>query len=191
MTLSTAGKASASLWPQFESGARETFGAGQALFSSKERMRGTILLRAALILLGIHFFSRLIRRVKTWTGVWILDIREKLKTRYPRQMMGTLLGRSAGALLLAAGTIAAGAALTVWAVQPMLVFPEWVPEVLVEPEAIARRFWELTAAAASPLRFTTPETAEIRLWGGVLRWGIVLTLLGFLLDRTPNKRKTA
>ena len=71
----------------------------------------------------------------------------------------------------------------IWATKPMTVFPEWVPENLVSPEAIAGRFRELTASAAAPVQFRTPELAEIRLWSGILRWGTVLALLGGILRR--------
>ena len=91
-------------------------------------------------------------------------------------------------LLLTAATLAAGAGLAVWAVQPMMIFPEWVPDSLVDPEALIRRFRELTAAAAVPLQFRTPEMAEIRFWSGMIRWGTVLSLLGGFLYRSSRFR---
>lgn len=189
MTLSAGGSAAGSIWTQFESGAKEVFGSGQAFFLRKERMRGTILLRAVLILLAIRLMRIWIRTESQWIRNWFREIREKLKTRYPRQMMGTLLGKTAASACLIAATAAVGAGLVVWSVQPVLMFPEWVPEVLVDPDSIAQRFRELTEAAASPLKWMTPEVAGIRFWSGMLRWGIVLTLLGALLDRRGKTEK--
>ena len=183
MVLSAGGKAGSSLQTLFESGARDAFGKGQAIYLHKERSRGTILLRAAVIVLAIRLLAVWIRLLVRWFSGWIGEIREKLKTRYPRQMPGTLLGRGAEMLLLTAATIGACIALVVWGTQPMLIFPEWVPEVLVSPEAVIQRFRELTAAAAAPLQFRTPELAEIRFWSGMIRWGLMTALLGYAIRR--------
>ena len=68
----------------------------------------------------------------------------------------------------------------------MTIFPEWVPEILVDPESIAKRFWDLTTAAAQPRQWRTPEIAEIRYWSGVVRWGTVI----LLMSRWKKKEKT-
>ena len=190
MVLSAGGKAGGSLHTVFQTTAKEVFGKGQAFFLSKERTRGTILLRAVLVLLGI-------RALAAWIGVLrrrirgiIAEIRKKLETSYPRQMAGTLIGRGLEGLALTALTVGAAALLTVWAAEPLMIVPEWVPEVFVDPESILQRFRELTAAAAAPVQFRTPEMAEIRLWSGVVRWGTVTALLGWVLHtlRKPEGR---
>ena len=116
------------------------------------------------------------------------EIRERMRTRYPRQMLGMMAVRVLGLAMLAAVTIGLGAALASWAGWLMLQFPEWVPEVLVNPDHIAQRFRELTETAAAPLQFRTPEMASIRFYGGMIRWGIVLTLLGWGLGAHRKER---
>lgn len=177
MILSVDGKENSNLWTQFEIGAREVFGAGQVFFLSKECMRGTILLRVCLMVLAIRLMTVWVRKMSRWIKHRVQEVREQLKTRYPRQMMGMLLSRTATAILLIAMMISVGVGLVVWATQPMQIFPEWVPEVLTDPDSIIQRFWELTAAAADSLQFRTPELAEIRFWSGMLRWGLFLMLL--------------
>ena len=63
-------------------------------------------------------------------------------------------------------------------VEPVLVFVEWVPEVLVSGAAIRGRFWELVNAASKPVSFITAEMAELRMWGIILRCGVIAALIG-------------
>ncbi len=188
LVLSAGGPAADAERTLFETGAREICGNGQAFFLGKERIRGTILLQAVLIILGCALMRRWLRTFAGRIRTWIREIREQLRIRYPRQMSGLLAGRGLEMLLLTAATLAAGAGLAVWAVQPMMIFPEWVPDSLVDPEALIRRFRELTAAAAVPVQFRTPEMAEIRFWSGMIRWGTVLSLLGGFLYRSSRFR---
>ena len=69
----------------------------------------------------------------------------------------------------------------VFSVQPLYVFPEWVPENIVEWSSIAKVFWNLTASAAEPVRVGTRELRVIEFGGGLLRWGTVLALLGMAM----------
>ncbi len=77
---------------------------------------------------------------------------DRLKTRYARDM---LAGMIASALLMLLGYAAlAGAAfaLAKFSIDPLYVFTEWVPEVLVELSSIAKRFWSLNDANAAAVR---------------------------------------
>ena len=183
LVASAGGNSTAGLETLFENGARETFGPGQAWFTRKESIRGTILPRTVLIVLAIRLLAACWHRAGRLFRRWTAEIREELKRRYPRQMLGMMGLRGVGMALVTALILGACAGLAIWATEPMTVFPEWVPENLVSPEAIAGRFRELTASAAAPVQFRTPELAEIRLWSGILRWGTVLALLGGILRR--------
>lgn len=185
--LSAGGRMGAGLRTVFETTAREAFGAGQAFFLGKERMRGIILPGAAALILAVRLLAVWFRKTGEWIRKWVRDLREKLKRKYPRQMAGTLAGRGLQILLAAAAPVAACALLVWWASRPMTVFPEWVPESLVDPEAVVKRFWELTSAAARTVQFRTPELAEIRFWSGAVRWGLVLTLLSRILHHLRGK----
>ncbi len=191
LTLSAGGRAADALRSVFETGAREICGEGQAFFLAKERMRGTILPRAALLLGAVRLLGLCVRLLMKYTRRRAGEIREKLKSRYPRQIAGWLTWQALRTALLWAALGVACAALVVWAAQPMTAFPEWVPDSLVDPEALIRRFRELTAEASRPLRFRTPEMAEILFWSGVLRWGTVLFLTGWVLCPPFGQRKKA
>ena len=176
MVLSAGGKSGAALRTVFESTARNAIGDGQAFHLGKERTRGTILLRAVALIYGLRLLALWIRWAGKKCGKWIAEIRARSKITYVRQMIGYFLIRAAGIALIYAVAIAAGAGLAIMVVQPMTIFPEWVPEILVDPESVAKRFWDLTTAAAQPRQWRTPEIAEIRYWSGVVRWGTVILL---------------
>ena len=176
--FSAGGASGAALRTMFENAARETLGDGQAIHLGKEKNRGTIMPRVVLLVLGLRLLAAWIRLARRKSGQWIAEIRDRAKTRYPRQMIGFTLLRGAGMLGAFGLAVAAGAGLAVMAAAPMRVFPEWVPEVLVDPESLRQRFWNLTALAAAPRQWRTPELAEIRFWSGMIRWGILLALLG-------------
>ena len=175
----------------FEASASEALGNGQAVELTRERIRGCIILLFALVSLCIYWMTRWVRSLKRTCRTWYDRTREDLKTHYPRQILGRLLLRCLGAVLLWGMLIGAAALLVMGAARLMMVFPEWVPEELVSASAIGKRFWDLTGMAASPVRFQTPEMAEIRFWSGLIRWGTVSFLIGAWLGgkRAADRRR--
>ena len=165
----------------FESAARETFGPGSIYGLHKERMRAVIVLRFIALAVALWL-------MKAWIGVlkrrgegWLAECRARIKTCYFSRMIGFALARVLALLAAAAITLALCWALMNFFVQPVKVFVEWVPEVLVSLDSIRGRFWELTGAAARPVSFVTPELAELRFWAFLLRWGVILALVGVLM----------
>ncbi len=70
------------------------------------------------------------------------------------------------------------------------MFTEWVPENIVEWSSIAKVFWNLTSAAAQRVRIATRELRVVEFWGGILRWGMILVLLGVaLLPKKWGKKR--
>ena len=186
--LSAAGSGSSALQTVFENTARNTFGEGQAIHLGKERTRGTIILRVVILVTAIRLLTAWFSFSAGKSRKWLDQIRERRETAYLRQMAGFVLIRGLGIVLLFGAGIAAAGSLAAMAGATMQAFPEWVPEILVEPESIAQRFWELTAAAAAPAQWKTPELAEIRFWSAVIRWGTVLFLLGKWERRERQKK---
>ena len=189
MTLSAGGTGLDTLRSIFENGAKGHFGTGQTILTRKEKIRGTVMFRIVLILLMLRVLVLWSRKLREWFGKWIRGLKEEMRYSYPRQMIWKFLGRGLEMFLLTAAGVAAAAVLVYWGSQMMTAFPEWVPENLVKPEAIATRFRELTTAAANPLQFVTPELAEIRFWSGMIRWGIVLALTGWVIASLSGKRE--
>ena len=179
MVFSAGGGGLNAMHTTFEKTARDLFGEGQAFHLGKERSRGTILLRVMILIIGLRLTAVWLRFAKQKSVDWLGQIRKKHSTVYAKQMLFFAAGRFAAMILLFAAGIGFGALLVSMMGSAMLDFPEWVPRVLVDPDAIRETFWSLTAASAKPMQWRTPEMAEIRFWSGMIRWGTVL----FLLDR--------
>ena len=68
-----------------------------------------------------------------------------------------------------------------FSVQPVYIFTEWVPDNFVKWSSITKVFWSLIAESAKLVRIGTRELRVVEFWGGLLRWGLILALLGVAL----------
>lgn len=187
MILSVPAGRGGSLRTLFENSARESAGDGSIWDLEKEKIRGTVLFQAVAMATGLWLLARWIRKLKVWTSGQIRQIREKARSRYPRQMAGYFILRALGMLAAWGAVIAAGAGIVLWASQLMLIFPEWVPENFLSSDSWIARFRSLTASFADPVQRRTAEIIEIRFWSGLIRWGITAALLGLLLRKNSRK----
>ena len=167
----------------FEGEARDFFGPGTLYGLMKERMRAGMILRFIALALALRLLALWIGVLKRVGGAWIAEYRARMKEAYFSKVLGFALSRCLAMLLAAAATLAACWALMNFFVGPVMVFVEWVPEVLVSFNSIRGRFWEITGAAAAPVTYVTAEMAELRFWAFLLRWGVIAALIGALLDR--------
>ena len=162
----------------FGSAAKDAFGEGTLFGLRKERMRAGMILRLIALVAVIRLLGLWIGVLKRLGGAWLSDYRARSQTRYFRQLLGFVTLRVLAMALLCAATLAACWGLMNFFVQPVLVFVEWVPEVLVSFASIKGRFWELVNAASRPVSFVTAELAEVRFWSVILRWGVIMALIG-------------
>ena len=187
MVLTAADSRGGAMNSVFRNAAEEAFGTGTLISLSKERTRGSMLLRWCALILAVWLLKRGIGRL---AGLW-RERTERVREENRRSYAGRLIPYAAAQLalpaLLTAAAVAAGYGLAVFAVSPAYVFPEWIPEALGDFSRWGERFWSLTGEAASPVVLRTPELAEIRLWAGLVRGGTVLTLTGALLQAWNKK----
>lgn len=142
-------------------------------------LRWVILAAGVLVLLG------LLRRLNAVAWKRICGYAEALQTRYARTMLG---GMAASFLLCAAGYAALLAltwALASFSIQPLYVFTEWVPEVIVEISSLTSRFWSLNAQNAAAMRLVGRDVCRVELGQGLLRWGLMAALLGLAFHGIP------
>ena len=177
--IPTGGRGAARL---FEDAARgQWLDGGQLVDLKKEALRRVILPGAALLAVGLYALVGLFRRMTALAAGWLTGFREALSRAYFDKLIGRLAGIVALTLLGYGALIAATWLLLDVAARPLYVFGEWVPENIVSWTSITRVFWSLTEAAATPVRLGTRELRVIGFWGGLLRWGTVLILLGAAL----------
>ena len=165
----------------FEQSARQWSPAGQIVDLSKEAMRRTILPRVLLLIIGLFVLAVLFRMATVKVMEWFSGYRQALKMNYFHTLIPKLaltIGLSAlvyGVLILAAWLLLSFSA------QPLYVFTEWVPDNIVQWSSISKVFWNLVSQTAGLVRLGTRELRVIEFWGGALRWGMVLLLLGAVL----------
>ncbi len=187
--LSAPAPADASLMTLFETTARERFGAGTLISTRKEKQTVTMILRWVLLLAALWGMAAAVRRVKRLGSRQAARIRAEKQHRYPARLIPWAAVRLLPVFLSVCGLIAAGAGLAWLAFSPARTFPEWVPESLGNFATWGDRFWSLTRKAAEPMTLRTPELAELRFWGALVRWGTVLTLMGVIRGGMAGKKR--
>lgn len=148
---------------------------------TKLRLGAVMPLRWALLIVGVSVLLALLRRMNAVTMGRVCHYYEALRLRYARNMLPEL---ALNVLLCAAGYAAIlglASALAVFSIQPLYVFTEWIPEVVVELSSLTSRFWALNDVHAAAIRCVTREFCVLELGEGLLRWGFMAFLLGLAM----------
>ena len=137
-----------------------------------------------LVLLGL--LARL--NAQAWGRICFYA--DQLKTRYARDMLASM---ALSTLLCLLGYVLLGGAaflLARFSIEPLYVFTEWVPEVIVELSSLSARFWSLNNANAGVARYVSRWVCQMELGQGLFRWGMMAALLGVWLHGIPwlNRR---
>lgn len=106
---------------------------------------------------------------------------ELLKTRYVREMAAGIAANALMFAVLYGLWLCAVSGLAVYSIEPLYVFTEWVPEVVVELSSLMNRFWALNNANAAAVRCITREVAVYELGEGLMQWGFMALLMGLAL----------
>ena len=187
----------AEIRPVAQSGALSAFSAaaqrwmpGGCVYDlDKEAMRAGMLSRMALCMTALYLLLAALRKVTGRMIERISAFRSELRLEYARVLAPRLMR---DLMLLLAGlalTIGALGGLVWFALQPVYVFPEWIPAVLVEWEDIKTTFWNLTTEAAKPIRCLTQEMLRIEFWARIARWGLMAALFGWAARGSLSKRQ--
>lgn len=172
----------------FRDAAESVYGDGELVDLAKEKMRGFMLIRWILLVIFIRLAVMFFRFFVDLIGDRIKVLKKRLESEYfDRLFWRCALEVIAGFVLLGAALGACYFAMSFF-IQPLLVFTEWVPDNLVSFAAIRTRFYELCAANAKAVRYTSRELAQIRLWSNILHWGILSGLIGSIMTIWDRKR---
>ena len=178
MTLTAVDPGNGGMATAFQNAAAESFGSGTLISLYKEKTRAEMMPRWIAVFLAVWLLKRGIGLLTRYWRRQMAQVREESQKRYTGRLIPYAAARIAPAALLTAAVIGAGYALAVFAVSPAYVFPEWIPESLGDFSKWGERFWHLTGTSAKAVTLKTPELAEIRFWGGLVRWGTVMALFG-------------
>ena len=173
----------------FLTGARQWTGNGQLIDLGKEAMRHMILPRLLLLIVGLYALYGLFLRLTDRVMGWFAGFRAELKKRYFKELIPRLVGLVALTLVCYGALVAVTWLLLSFSVQPVYTFTEWVPDNFVEWSSITKVFWNLVSTAAGLVRVGTRELRVVEFWGGMMRWGVILALLGMALLPKARRRR--
>ncbi|MDO4740634.1 MAG: ABC transporter permease [Eubacteriales bacterium] len=166
----------------FETIASDSWRAGGYFYRmEKEALRA----RLPVLYIGAIFAFAgvlwLVRKVNGLVLAFIGDIRARLQSSYAAKLLPRILSGILGLLLLYAALGCAAWFIGLQAVEPLYIFPEWVPENLVQWASIRKVFWNLATAASQQVNVASGDVRALQFWGGVIRWGVLFGLSGVVL----------
>lgn len=163
-----------------------TWKSGGSFYNYDKLALGAVMpLRWMILLAGAAFLLSLLARLNAAAWGRVCYYADQLKTRYARDMLGGMIASVLLALLGYAALAGAAFALAKFSIDPLYVFTEWVPEVLVELSSIAKRFWSLNDANAAAVRYVSRNYCVLETGRGLLRWGLLALLLGAWMNGLP------
>ncbi len=154
----------------FKSVAQQWQPSGSLYDLGKEGMAAGLWLRVLLFVTGMTAVIRLIGWLNGRVRYYGKRYRARLQVRYAIHMLPELLGVIA-LFVVGYGAAAGIAALLMnHIIEPVYVFPEWIPAVLVEWADIADAFWKVWQLPAVMTEMRTPEILRLR-WLTLLMQG--------------------
>ena len=164
----------------------KTWQSGGSFYNYNKLMLGAVMpLRWVILFAGAALLLSLVSRLNAAAWGRVCYYADQLKTRYARDMLGGMIGSVLLVLLGYAALAGAAFALAKFSIDPLYVFTEWVPEVLVELFSIAKRFWSLNDANAAAVRYVSRNYCVLETGRGLLRWGLLALLLGAWMNGMP------
>lgn len=160
--------------------------AGGSFYGYDKLTLGAVMpLRWALLFVGVAVLLALLARVNALAWRRVCHFSRLLQTRYARDLFPSMAASTLMCLALYALLAAAAFLLARFSIEPLYVFTEWVPEVVVEFNSLASRFWALNDANAAAVRYMSARACALELGQGLFRWGFAATLLGWALHGVP------
>ncbi len=154
----------------------------------REKLRALMTPLALAGFFWLYAIVRLFKALFAWVVGHADSVKRRLRTEYMRRMLPGILGRTL-LMLLALGALLGLCGL--WArfmMRPVLLFPEWVPEVPVEWGMIEATFWNLQFNGSELMQLLTPQLTRLRFFGGLAVTGSIVLLLAVILQQIHARR---
>lgn len=130
----------------------------------KEQYRALLPLRFLLCFAGLLLLKALYG-INKWLTKTLYDRqRERLHFEYGERLLPVWLLQGSGIALSWAAWLFAVYLIMREMIAPIYVFPEWVPQVLVEYRDIAATFWSNRETVSGLVELRTPEIVYLRFW---------------------------
>lgn len=168
--------------------AMENWMPGGEMYSlTKETYRALLPVRFLLVFVGVYLLTILFRLASRLSARMIAYGRRKLVNRYVTSLLPLFLGIGLAIIVFYGALLALTYLVFNQAIDPVYVFPEWVPVVPVEWTEIGKTFWANVTAQTKLLSVRTPETLALTFWLKVLPF--VCGLAAFLLIEPLRRLK--
>lgn len=156
-------------------------GGGYDYRMEKEVLRARLPVLYSAVVFAFACVVWLIRRVNGLTVAFAANIRERLRREYIGRILPKAVPAGLGLLALYAALGCAAWFTGLRAVEPLYIFPEWVPENLVQWAAIRDVFWNLAVDGVRLIDVASAQVRAVQFWGGVINWGVLFLLMSAIL----------
>lgn len=149
----------------------------------KEAVGATLWARVLAFVTGALVLVKAIGFLNGRVKICIRYFQGRLRRSYAVQLLPQMGGMVLAFILGYAAAAGVAALLLDFMLQPVYVFPEWVPAVLVEWEEIQQTFWQVQQSGAGFRELRTPELLRLRYYAALIRAssavsGIFLAMMG-------------
>jgi len=189
LCLSAAPVAKGGAMLTFAETARQWMPGGNAYDLRRERVGAGIWARFFACGVGYALLAWSISKYIRSVGALRKSIDEKLADRYVARLLPYLLFHILLRVVALAALAVAAAALTNLLLEPVKVYPEFVPDILVEPAEIAKTFWALRDAESDAVVIRTPQIVRLLYFGRLCNIAVILTLWGGCLAFSKRRRR--
>lgn len=144
----------------------------------RERIGATIWARFLACGVGFALLGMLITKFVQSIVNLQQQMKRKLENQYASRLLPYLIGHVLVRLIALAALAAIAAGMMTLLLKPIEVYPQYVPDILVEPESILKTFWELRRAESALIVLRTPQVNRLIYFGGMCNIATILTLAG-------------
>lgn len=155
---------------------------------SREKVGATLFVRVFAFIAGMFVVIAVIKWLNQKVMWFVNDYQTRLFHIYAVRLLPRLIGF--GLLFAAAYALMAGlfALLVNFILEPVYVYPEWIPAVLVEWDEISRAFWKVWQQDAQVMELRSAQVLRLRFFALLLQW---LTVLAAVFTPTFIRRMLA
>lgn len=155
----------------------------------KEAFAATMWARVLAFVIGASVLVKAVGFLYGRANTCIGSFQRKLQRSYAVQLFPQMVGMVLIFILGYAAVAGLAAFLLDFIIQPVYVFPEWVPSVLVEWKEIQSTFWQVQQSSAGFRELRTPALIRIRYFNMLINICTVLTIALMALVIKHIKRK--
>ncbi len=151
---------------------------GQAYDLRREKVGNNLWARFLGCGIGFALLGWLISKYVQSIVLLQQDMQRKLVKSYITKLMPYLVTQIVLRMIALAVLAGLAAALALLLLEPIKVFPEYVPDILVEPKMIAETFWSIRRTESSALVLRSPQVIRLLYFGQLCNIATIVTLAG-------------